>query len=429
MKRALSLLCVMMLLFPLAARAEGDCASCRALFSLGFPWDYCERLCPLKRAHPSWRFRPLLLPELCAEEGGSAAFFDIVSAESAVPERNLVFSSEAFLPYAREGESGDARYRFASEEAIAYLMDPRNFLFESGVFQFLCCSEGAGAELTALVLAGTVAAPFATEVASASLAYGLDPAFFAVRLVQEQGRDGNALWHGTAGESLAAVAPSLSLSPEELASLDGVYNPLNVSASGKTSPSSVLAGARHARDRGWNSLEKGLMGGAEKLAREYLACYQDTLYLQKWNVDPRSRTPEGKSRNFWGQYMQSISAPVTESARLYEAYAAAGLLDLPLSFSVPVYEDLPVEPVPDPAEGACELLRSETLPHLPCFEREEALPAPSPETPLPETEEKKEARGKKSAFGHAVTISAAALALFLFLCPQGGNEVKKRGKK
>ena len=87
----------------------------------------------------------------------------------------------------------------------------------------------------------------------------------------------------------------------------------------------------------WDRRWKAIYGGAEKIARAYVANHQNTLYLQKWNVEARSRTANGRSRNFWGQYMQNVFAARNEAAMLYRSLKENGSLDLPYVFLVPVY--------------------------------------------------------------------------------------------
>ena len=84
----------------------------------------------------------------------------------------------------------------------------------------------------------------------------------------------------------------------------------------------------------WNTDWKGLYGGALTLKNKYVNDYQNTLYLQKFNVDTRS------SRNFWGQYMQNVMGAYTESKSVAKAYAAANATGKAFEFLIPVYSGL-----------------------------------------------------------------------------------------
>lgn len=374
------LFCFVSLGVPVSARKE--CAICKKLEEAGFPSSYREGLCALSIAHPTWSFEPLFVTEISREAGEEYDFSFVIRKECEEADRSLVASGKEYLPYScGDGVLYDTGFYRATPEAVAYLMDPRNFLGEEGVFQFLSPeSDLPSSKAVEAVLEGTVAEGLSETLLQMGQALSLDPLQLAVRLRQEQGTDGNALYRGNAGSVLWdwfrkgvqredgkwIATPASGYQKEDLTALDGYYNPFNLSAYGSGGFSVLLSGARFSRERGWDSLEKGLWGGGEKLAEDYGKRYQTTLYLQKWNVDARSRTEKGESRNFWGQYMQNVGGALTEGKRLYEAYCRLGLLEQPLSFLIPVYEGMPQTPVSDPAGGDCEAFAAclgEASPH------------------------------------------------------------------
>ena len=104
----------------------------------------------------------------------------------------------------------------------------------------------------------------------------------------------------------------------------------------------------------WNTRWKSLYGGAYSIKTSYVDRYQNTIYLQKFNVDSRS------NRNFWGQYMQSVGGALTEGRILYTSFAAIGALDSNCSFLIPVYDDMPRKVCQDPANGDCSYLAAAT---------------------------------------------------------------------
>ena len=97
-----------------------------------------------------------------------------------------------------------------------------------------------------------------------------------------------------------------------------------------------------ARQGGWTSKYKAVLGGATKLKSRYIDDYQQTLYFQKYNVDPRS------GRNFWGQYMQAVHAAYDEARSTYNAYRRVNMLGSNFVFDIPVYAGMPSEPCPNP---------------------------------------------------------------------------------
>lgn len=338
------------LLFPEVFAKEG-CALCEEYEALGFPKDYAERLCALSAEHPKWEFEPLFITALSRTIGEEYDFETVVEKETEIKERNLVFALEAFSDY---WESDKIRYDSgfypASSAAVAYFMDPRNFLGEKGIFQFLPLSgrneESAEDVEKVLQKSALEKAPLAGKDSMAELLIELGEKWnvsaipLAVRLRQEQGEKGNPLLWGRAGEAFGKTE------------LNGYFNPFNISASGNSEEEIYASGALFAKKMGWDTLEKALAGGVEYLAEKYVLCHQNTLYLQKWNVDPRS-VQNGKSRNFWGQYMQNIGGAKAEAEAIFAALEKADLLEEGFCFLIPVYEKMPAEPVPDPAEGAC----------------------------------------------------------------------------
>jgi hypothetical protein len=95
----------------------------------------------------------------------------------------------------------------------------------------------------------------------------------------------------------------------------------------------------------WNTKEKAIYGGVHFLKTNYIDYRQNTLYLQKFCVDPRSPNP------FYHQYMQNVGGALSEGRNSYESYKDAGLLNSELTFLIPVYSGMPAEPCPDPSKG------------------------------------------------------------------------------
>jgi len=81
-----------------------------------------------------------------------------------------------------------------------------------------------------------------------------------------------------------------------------------------------------------------LEGGAGTIGNNYILKGQDTIYLEKFNVDANS--PYGLYNH---QYMQNIQAPASESSSTKRMYAGAGSLDSGFVFKIPVYQNMPGE--------------------------------------------------------------------------------------
>lgn len=433
MKRfcALALLICFLVLPCKAFAAELGCTHCNALREAGFPEDYLEGLCALQILYPAWQFTPLPITALSRERGLDYTFPKVLEEECGVWERSLIPASEALSPYrSTSGGQTDTGAWCASREAVAYFLDPRNALTRRGVFQFLSLSyEGRGGEeAVARVLEGCAAKSVISLEALCRIGKeaGVEPLFLAVRLRQEQGQEGNPLLFGRAGTLLSrwyrdgvqregarlVLAPTSGRDTALLLSLDGYFNPFNASAGGEGAFAVYENGARHAQKMGWDTVEKALLGGAKKIAEEYVARYQSTLYLQKWNVDPRSCGENGATRNFWGQYMQNVAAAKTEGDLLFSLYEETGLLSQPLHFLIPVYEELPSAPCPDPAQGRVVLTAAdpvEVSPH--------AVPTLVPAITEGVKEGEREEEGPEKA---PVSPTKQILFIVLFLFISGG---------
>jgi len=363
-------------------RAHKIEANRRDLIRRGFPAVYAERLAPLQYDHPTWRFRILLVEDM--------DFADIVTKEQnpgwnlvafAKPESNY---TPYYAPDAKAYDSG-AWYQ-ASREAIAYFLDPRNFLNEQDIFMFEtlgydAASQSQGAVERALEKTFMFGAKvdggektFAEVVTDVGRRLGVSPVFLAGRLASEQGygsvqafgrigealmqyytnatdRIGNAvIWGKRFTRTNEATAKVMARGKD---AYNGYYNFYNFRAYGLglfeiKYNAWVEATADETRQKylgPWDTQAKAIEGGALKIKERYIDTYRHTRYLQKFSVLPAA----GAFR--WKQYMQNIAAPLTESRNTFRAYAAAETLDAPYRFLIPIYRNLPKDPSPDPAEG------------------------------------------------------------------------------
>lgn len=63
---------------------------------------------------------------------------------------------------------------------------------------------------------------------------------------------------------------------------------------------------------------------------------QNTIYLQKFDVND-----DRGNDLFWHQYMTNVLAPYSEAKSIYNGYQKSGLLETPMSFIIPVYDNMP----------------------------------------------------------------------------------------
>ncbi len=339
------------------------------LVEKGFPPSYAHKLSSLADAYPGWRFKPLYITGMNSEY----TFSYVLYKETADPSTNLVSPSTGNAAYRDEwtGPVFDGGWYSANDSAVEYFLDPRNFLDSEHIFMFedisSAMSISEAENICASVLAGTFmenktlsnGKTVARYLAEIGAELGMSAPFLAARIRLEQGVNGSPLSGGSCGTVLAdyyknkvqkderglVAAPSSGYSEWELKGYNGLYNYFNIGASGTGLFNIYLSGMKTAQKgtaekaaewggASWNTDWKGLYGGALTLKRKYINDYQNTLYLQKFNVDPRS------SRNFWGQYMQNVMGAYTESKSVAKAYAAANAKGKAFEFLIPVYSGM-----------------------------------------------------------------------------------------
>lgn len=358
----------------------------QSLLAQGFPEDYARPLTELHLLHPEWSFSPLLI----SDEKPLYRWNYIIEQETKDPDLNLIAGSADYFAYRHETnkETYDSGYYQASQAAVEYFMDPRNFLNETDIFQFydLSAAHSVGIDEVAAVLDGTFMADATLENDKTYAEYfvevgqelSVNPVYLAVKARQEQGVEGRSpVLDGTCGSLLAeyyqngtqtsesgnkVLAPTEGFTSDELLALDGYFNLFNIKASGNglftiyyNAMQRAQEGTEHMTEAwgspAWNTLWKSLYGGTYTIKTSFIDRYQNTIYLQKFNVDSRAG-----DRNFWGQYMQNIAGSLTESRTLFGAFASSGVLDGPCSFVIPVYAGMPNNPCADPARGFCSYL-------------------------------------------------------------------------
>ena len=110
---------------------------------------------------------------------------------------------------------------------------------------------------------------YAQVIMDAAKEAGISPYHLASRIRQEQG---------------AGTTPG-STATGTYTGYVGYYNFLNIKASGSTDSEVIKNGLAYAKTNGWTNPEISIKEGAKVLAKNYINDGQDTLYLQKFDVD------------------------------------------------------------------------------------------------------------------------------------------------
>ncbi len=346
------------------------------LTAKGFPEDYAEKLAALHERHPSWSFEPLNVTKM---SGGKYTWDYVIYMETDEnPKRSLVYNSDTYKNWRHpSNQQYDSGWWRASVETVKYFMDPRNFMTDEQIFQFYDLKWSDSITLSAVeaVLKGTFMENKKLDDKYSNTTYaqyfydvgkelGVSPVYLASRVRAEQGSAGTSpLINGNVGDKLwyyysnkmtgkdsaghIINAPTSGYTEAQLKSYNGYYNYFNIGSAGtgyfqiyKNGIDEAKKGtpdkkAEWGGDVSWNKHWKSIYGGAYAATNKYVNDYQNTPYLQKFNVDPRSK------RNFWGQYMQSITGSIGMAASSYNSFKENGMVDLPYTFLIPVYEGMP----------------------------------------------------------------------------------------
>ena len=287
-----------------------------------FPDSYQGNLYELKTAHPNWIF---------VKMDTGLDWAEVVKYELNASEDRSRSLVPASYPDAWKYAKYNSSWYYASEVALKYCLDPRNFLKETYVFQFEQLTynesyhtvEGVQNFLNSTFMSGELPGEGMTyaqafwEIGSSQ---NVSPYHLASRVYQEQGKGTSPLISGT------------------YAGFEGYYNYFNVSASGATDAEVIRTGLTYAKENEWNTRYKALSGGAAVIAKNYILKGQDTLYLQKFDVD------DSYSGMYWHQYMQNILAPSSEAQSILKLYKNTGSLDNTFVFRIPVYNNMPSRP-------------------------------------------------------------------------------------
>ena len=296
-----------------------------------FPESYQEPLTALKEQHPNWTFVKM----------NTGLDWNYVIQEEMKGGKSLVYYT--FPDWAKNGLYDRGTWYYATEDVLKIYMDPRNGLTEDRIFQFEQLTyneeyhtlEAIEQFLQNTFMGGNTPAPGMDNMPFSYMFWAIgkeecrqvSPFHLAARVLQEQGSRGGS-------RLISGVEPGF----------EGYYNYFNIGATGQSNDEVVLNGLTYAKDHWKQGAYYSILYGANFLTESYIRKGQDTLYLQKYNVNPN-----GAYNVFTHQYMQNISAPTTEGTSIKRLYANAGALDCTFVFKIPVYENMPAEPCKEPS--------------------------------------------------------------------------------
>ena len=298
-----------------------------------FPESYQKKLAYLKYLHPNWEFKAyytgISWDELTSSQAENKCLTNTIHKGDLLDPSVLCVC----------GRTGDPGYYCASAKTVNYYLDPRNFMGEAMVFQFLDLSNGTGIskDIVAKTVSGTYLSPYVDDIMAAATEAGISPLHIVATIFQELGKS------STPPRNITGNVPGY----------EGLYNFYNYGAT--DGAGAVERGLKKARELGWTTPRYALVDGARRvLANEYISVGQTTKYFHKFDVVGNEILTEAAgnrtypSSQFYGhQYMTNLRDPASQAGTLYDIYADNGILNEKLIFTIPVYNNMPASvPVP-----------------------------------------------------------------------------------
>ena len=345
-----------------------------------FPEEYQKALKQIKELHPNWTFEAYYT---------GISWDTVVLNENATHGRNRVINSSDLSWKCICGNVASG-YACASEGIVKYYLDPRNFLNEVNIFQFLEISynskihnidgiksavkgtfldnevtytliekkevevekqivENAIVNSLENTISNTVkntitkteivkeiqdveveyTKHYAEIILEAAKKSNMSPYSIVTKIIQEVGTKGSSSVSGT------------------YEGYKGYYNFYNLGA--YDSGNAIVNGLKYARDKGWNNQYTAIIEGAEEIANSYTNAGQNTAYFYKWDVVGTKILESGKTQKisgsdmFWHQYMTNVQDPTSQSKSLYNTYVKNNVIDKELNFIIPIYDKMPAE--------------------------------------------------------------------------------------
>lgn len=327
---------IISLLCPLAVNAASYTQTVKSGIE-NFPESYRSGLNALKELHPNWNFVAYYTGidwnEFIANEG--------------VCGRNRVYKSfdTAYRCSCGNIESG---YYCADDKITAYFIDPRNFLNERNIFQFLEVSYNPSTQtkpiiesliknhavfnygnpitFTKTATGERVTMTYADIIMEAAQQSQMSPISIVIKIIQEVGSSGSGSTYGN--------------NPN----YPNCYNFFNIGSS--DTGNAVTNGLIYASNHKWNDPYTSIVEGAKYNSQNYIQNGQNTAYFYKYDCVGNSILTSGNSQtinssSLYHQYMTNVQDPYSQSANLFSTYTNYGLLNSNLNFIIPIYENMP----------------------------------------------------------------------------------------
>jgi len=303
-----------------------------------FPKSYQNALYELQELHPNWTFSAYYT---------GIDWNEFIKAEGACGKNRVGKSFDtAHRCSCGNLESG---YYCADDKITAYFIDPRNFLTERNIFQFLEISYNSSLHTKKIIegliknhavfnygnpITLTITATgerktmtYADIIMEAAKQSKMSPISIVIKIIQEVGTGGSGSTYGTHTK------------------YPNCYNFFNIGSNDEGD--AISNGLKYASEHHWNDQYTSIVEGAIYNSKNYIQKGQNTSYFYKYDCVGTSILTSGKSQtisssNLYHQYMTNVQDPYSQSSNLFSTYTNYGLLGSNLNFIIPVYENMPV---------------------------------------------------------------------------------------
>lgn len=303
-----------------------------------FPESYQSYIDKLKEKHPSWVFKAFY-----THLDWTAVLNSEASGTYSRIQNSAYGDAWKRIELANDSSYNAAGFVLASRAAVAYTLDPRNFLNDEGIFQFRVIDQDIASDTETAVNEIANKTPmydakigdktYASVIQKVGVDKTIAPTFIVSRIRQETGCD--IINNGS-------INGKNSKHP-------GYYNFFNIGA--VDGSGAVQAGINMAVYMGWNTQELAISGGMDWLRKNYINYGQNTVYFQKFDV----ANPYGNAVVMLSsQYMTNISAPQGEAKITYNGLIRANTLENKYTFYIPIYDNMPSIASPVPTTGYYE---------------------------------------------------------------------------
>lgn len=360
LKRILSMIMTIVMVLGLCAyfsieNQEVQAADAFETSISGFPDSYKTYLRTLHKKYPKWKFVPY---------NTGIKFSTAVSNEY---KNNRSLIEKSFSKFLKSTAAADyntstgtyipkdgASWVTASKNAIAYFMDPRNFLNDKHIYMFEKLSYDAANQTQAGVEAildntfmynvnmgyintsgkyKTTNTKYSAKIIEAAQKSKVSAYYIASKIIQEVGTAKNSKYKG--------MGASGSVNGQYSKAYTGIYNFYNIGAYSSANPIAnglKWASSGNTYNRPWTGPGKSIIGGAMYIGETYINCGQDTTYYQRFNVNKNSTYGL-----YQHQYMTNIYGAASEASLTSDAYLEMGIAKLSKTFVIPVYTNMPSE--------------------------------------------------------------------------------------